>query len=75
MSGSQLADELEKRRGTKPNPGTIYPALKALRVRNAVTIRVMGRQKVYHLTPYGKREVERTVQQFCKMFYDVFTSE
>jgi len=73
MSGSSLAEELAKRRGARPNPGTIYPALKALHMRHAVTIRVEGRQKIYALTPYGKRELERSVQQFCKMFYDLFT--
>jgi DNA-binding PadR family transcriptional regulator len=72
MSGSALAEELAKRRGVRPNPGTIYPALKVLRVRRAVTIRVEGRQKIYTLTPYGKKELDRNVQQFCKMFYDVF---
>jgi len=31
MNGSEIARELEKRRGTKPSPGTIYPALKELK--------------------------------------------
>lgn len=72
MSGSAIAEEIEKRRGTKPNPGTIYPALKVLRVRKAVIVRTMGRQKVYTLTPYGKKELDRSVQSFCRMFYDMF---
>ena len=31
MNGQELAEELEKRKGEKPSPGTIYPALKNLR--------------------------------------------
>jgi len=27
-NGVEIADELKKRRGTKPSPGTIYPVLK-----------------------------------------------
>ena len=30
MYGQELATEIGKRRGDKPNPGTIYPALKDL---------------------------------------------
>ncbi|VVC03473.1 Transcriptional regulator PadR-like family protein [Candidatus Burarchaeum australiense] len=76
MSGSQLADELALRRGgARPNPGTIYPALKVLRVRRAVVVRIEGRQKVYRLTEYGQEELDRSVQRFCKIFYDVFNQE
>ena len=73
MSGSQLAEEIAQRRGVKPNPGTIYPALKVLRVKRAVTIKVVGKRKVYYLTEYGKKELDQSVQHFCKMFHDVFT--
>ncbi len=31
MNGAKIAKELEKRKGTKPSPGTIYPALKELK--------------------------------------------
>ncbi|MDQ6668084.1 MAG: PadR family transcriptional regulator, partial [Thermoproteota archaeon] len=31
MYGQELADEIAKRKGGKPSPGTIYPALKSLR--------------------------------------------
>ena len=31
MHGQELADEIAKRKGEKPSPGTIYPALKSLR--------------------------------------------
>ena len=31
MHGQEIADEIAKRKGEKPSPGTIYPALKGLR--------------------------------------------
>jgi len=31
MHGQELADEIGKRKGEKPSPGTIYPALKGLK--------------------------------------------
>ncbi|MEE9459013.1 MAG: PadR family transcriptional regulator, partial [Candidatus Bathyarchaeia archaeon] len=31
MSGAEIALELEKRKGSKPSPGTIYPVLKDLK--------------------------------------------
>ena len=31
MHGQEIANELEKRRGEKPSPGTIYQALKSIR--------------------------------------------
>ena len=34
MCGSELAKEIGKRKGETPSPGTIYPALKALNMRD-----------------------------------------
>ena len=31
MHGQEIAAELEKRKGERPSPGTIYPALKGLK--------------------------------------------
>ena len=31
MTGAEITKELEKRRGKKPSPGTVYPALKELK--------------------------------------------
>ena len=33
MYGQELAEEIGKRKGEKPNPGTIYPALKELTIK------------------------------------------
>jgi len=42
MYGQELAEEIGKRRGTKPNPGTIYPALRELEKRGLIKSRKEG---------------------------------
>ena len=36
MYGQELAKEIDKRKGAKPSPGTIYPALKELKKRKLI---------------------------------------
>ena len=73
MSGAELAKEIEKRRGSKPNPGTIYPALKYLTENGAIEIKsTEGKEKIYVLTASGRTELHRATNAFCKTFYDVF---
>ena len=72
MSGVELAKELEKRKGCKPNPGTIYPALKGLLRKKAIIISSKGgKEKTYSLTALGKEELDFAKNNFCKTFYDV----
>lgn len=68
MKGSDIAKELEKRRGSKPSPGTIYPALKELAENNMIKA---DKNKVYSLTKKGKKELKSACSAFCKMFYDM----
>jgi len=68
MTGSEIAKELEKRRGSKPSPGTIYPALKELREKRLMSI---DKRKRYSLTKKGEKELESTCSLFCRMFYDM----
>lgn len=68
LTGSQISKELEKRRGSKPSPGTIYPALKELKEKGAVAV---DKNKVYSLTLRGKRELKGACSVFCRTFYDV----
>ena len=73
MSGAQLAEEIRARKGCKPNPGTIYPALKELLSKKAIVVdRQQGKEKIYALTPLGKTQAESAAQTICKTFYDVF---
>lgn len=68
MRGAEIGRELEKRRGTKPSPGTIYPALKELK--NVGLIR-MDDDKIYSLTSEGQKELKSACRFFCQIFYDV----
>lgn len=68
MTGVQIAKELEKRRGVKPSPGTIYPALKDLRRKGFIA---SDKEKVYSLTKKGEEELRKTCTFFCRMFYDI----
>ncbi|MDP3742617.1 MAG: PadR family transcriptional regulator [Candidatus Micrarchaeota archaeon] len=71
MSGVEIVNELEKRKGCKPNPGTIYPALKQLVEKKAIKITTnKAGEKKYSLTPAGKSELETATNTFKKTFYD-----
>ena len=72
MYGQELAVELEKMRGTKPNPGTIYPALKELEKTGMVTTRKEGRKKIYKLTEAGQTGAMEACEYFCTVFGDIF---
>ena len=66
-TGAQLATELEARKGTKPSPGTIYPALKDLVEKGLLKVNT---NKAYSLTSKGKQELETGLQTFCTLFSD-----
>lgn len=67
MNGSEITNELKKRRGKKLSPGTIYPLLKDLKEKNLITC---DKDKKYSLTALGKKEVKSACKHFCRMFYD-----
>ena len=68
MTGNEIAEELEKRKGTKPSPGTIYPALKELTEKGLIT---SDDNKVYSLTKKGHEELKKACSFFCRTFYDM----
>lgn len=72
MHGREIADEIEKRKGSKPSPGTIYPALKALRENGLILEKKSGKIITYSLTENGKRELKIAKNKFCKAFMGVF---
>ena len=59
MNGKEISEELEKRRGTKPTPGTIYPALKDLRIKGLVEMERKGRATIYTLSETGREGLEK----------------
>jgi PadR family transcriptional regulator PadR len=72
MYGQELATEIGNRRGDKPNPGTIYPALKELAARRLIVASRQGRNSVYELTEEGKAILERSMEYFERAYGDIF---
>ena len=68
MTGAEIALELEKRRGKKPSPGTIYPVLKHLK---EIEILSIDENKRYTLTEKGKKTLESHLDSFIRTFYDI----
>jgi DNA-binding PadR family transcriptional regulator len=72
MNGQEIAEELRKRRGSKPTPGTIYPALKELRTKGLVTMKKIGRTTVYSLSKEGLIGLKEACIYFCNAFGEIF---
>ncbi len=72
MHGQELAKEIAKRRGAKPTPGTIYPALKDLKNRGLIGGEKSGKSIIYSLTDKGERGIENACRYFCKAFGEIF---
>ena len=72
MNGQEVSEELRKRRGTKPTPGTIYPALKDLRTRKMVEMEKKGRTITYTLSNEGKEGLDKACKYFCNAFGEIF---
>ena len=68
MNGAELAEELKKRRGSRPSPGTLYPSLKVLKKKGLITA---DKNKTYSLTKKGENELKDACTFFCKTFYDM----
>ena len=68
MSGAEIALELEKRKGHRPSPGTIYPVLKDLKEKGLLKI---DEDKRYSLTKQGKNELEVSINSFFDTFCDI----
>ena len=72
MHGQELADEIGQRKGSKPSPGTIYPALKALNEYGLIKEKKEGKTISYSLTDDGKRALKVAKAQFVRTFVGVF---
>ena len=68
MTGAEISSELEKRRGKKPSPGTIYPVLKNMKEKKLLSI---DDNKSYTLTEKGKKSLESHLDAFIKTFHDI----
>jgi PadR family transcriptional regulator, regulatory protein PadR len=72
MHGQELADEISKRKGEKPSPGTIYPALKSLRELGFISEEKEGKTIVYNLTDRGKVALRNAKRRFARTFLGIF---
>lgn len=68
MTGTEIATELEKRKGTRPSPGTIYPVLKDLKDKGLLSV---DKNKRYSLTKRGEKELEIHIGTFFDTFCDI----
>lgn len=71
MSGEEIRVEIEKRRGQKPSPGTIYPVLKVLNENGWIQSKEHGKEKIYSLTNEGKKELKGATRRFISIFCDM----
>jgi len=72
MHGQQIADEVAKRKGVRPSPGTLYPALKELERRKLIKGIKEGRAVTYSLTDDGRKSIKKSMEYFCKSFGEIF---
>ncbi len=71
MHGRALAEEIGKRKGSVPSPGTIYPALKHLKEFGLIKEKKAGKNISYSLTDDGKRALRIAKEQFVKTFMGI----
>jgi DNA-binding PadR family transcriptional regulator len=75
MCGDSVAEEIGRRRGEKPKAGTIYPALKELRMGRLISGKKNGKTIVYSLTPKGVLVVRKATRYFVHSFGDIITTQ
>lgn len=69
LSGMELAEKIGKRKNSTLTPGTIYPALKKLRLSKYISYKKKGREKTYKLTEKGKQQLNKLYSDFSSYFY------
>ena len=73
MHGQELANEIASRKGEKKlSPGTIYPALKNLKVIGFISEEKVGKTIVYNLTKKGENALKISKRKFVKIFFGLF---
>jgi PadR family transcriptional regulator len=74
MHGQEIAEEIAKRKGERPSPGTIYPALRTLRELGFIVeedSKKDGKIIVYSLTQRGKNALIIAKRKFVRTFLGV----
>ena len=72
ISGEEITKEIEKRKGSRPSPGTIYPVLKYLKENGLIhEIKDTGKSKRYTVTKKGEHELKISTKRFISIFCDM----
>lgn len=71
MYGSEIADEIAKRKAGRPNPGTLYPTLKYMEQKGLVESSKEGNTRYYRLTPMGREGVRKAREFFVQAYGDI----
>lgn len=71
MYGAEIAEEIAHRKAEKPNPGTLYPTLKALERRGLIQSSREGNTKYYKITPEGKEGIAQAREFFIQAYGDI----
>ena len=74
MHGQEIANEIAKRKGEKPSPGTIYSALRSLKDSGFLDEQKTGKIIIYNLTKKGKKALETAKKKFSKTFAGIVES-
>jgi len=69
LCGDELSKAIGKRKNGPLTPGTIYPALKRLRRKKLIVYKRQGRKKVYYLSDFGIKELDKLYGFFSIYFY------
>jgi len=72
MHGQELAEDIAQRKGDKPSPGAIYPALKSLREAGFISEEKEGKIIVYTLTERGKQALRIAKRKFTRTFLGIY---
>ncbi len=75
MYGQEIAGEIAIRKGEKPNPGTIYPALKNMAENGLISYKSEGRVRIYRLTKKGEKGLIEACNYFCSAFGEIFVEQ
>jgi DNA-binding PadR family transcriptional regulator len=71
MYGGEIAEAIAKRKAEKPNPGTLYPALRYMEKRGLIESTKEGNVKYYKLTPAGREGLRQATDYFIQAYADI----
>ncbi len=71
MHGQEIAEEIGKRKGSVPSPGTIYPSLKKLKKDGLISSTKSGKEITYKLTKEGRKILRDAIRHFCATFHGI----